>query len=108
MKVKSIRIKKDMVNGYDLFIEVELDNGEYIFCNDCISEYRVAEKAEDLESFAEDFAVTNISILDIIDDDEKYEYVMCNFDKYKVPFNKDIETYNQYLRTLLWAWKQIK
>jgi len=101
MIIKNIKVKDDD-NGYDKFIEVELDNGEYIFCNDSISNYKWAKTPEDFND--EDFVVTNTSVMDVIDDDEKYDYMMCNFDKYKVEI-KDVETYNKYLDTLLVAWQ---
>jgi hypothetical protein len=102
MIIKNIKVK-DGDDGYGKFIEVELDNGEYIFCNDYISNYKKIEKLE--EANEEDFVVTNSSIMDVIDDDEKYEYMMCSFDKYEVEI-KDVETYNKYLDTLLMAWQK--
>lgn len=94
--IKGIRVLKS--EEYDLFIEVELDNGEYIFCNDYISNYKKIKKIE--EANDEDFVVTNKSIMDVIEDEEKYELMMKEFKKYKIEI-KDVEKYNSYLDILL-------
>jgi hypothetical protein len=105
MKIKNIKTKTGQY--YDSFIEIELDNGEFIFCNDYISGYRRAEKPEDIEKFEEDFSVLNSSIIDMLDDDEKSEEVWCNYDKYAIII-KDVEKYNSYLDILLEAWKVVE
>ena len=103
MKIKNIRTKK--TNGYDSFIEVELENGEFIFCNDYISNYKRIRKIE--EANDEDFVVTNTSVMDVIDDDELYGYMMCNFDLYRIKID-NVKKYNLYLKTLLEAWEVIE
>lgn len=103
MKIKNIRTKKG--EYYDSFLEVELENGEFIFCNDYISNYKRIEKIE--EANDEDFVVTNTSVMDVIDDDDKYEYMMTNFDKYKIEID-NVEKYNSYLDIVLQAWEVIE
>lgn len=97
MKIKGVRVLKSD-NDYDLFIEVKLDNDELIFCNDSISNYKKIKKIE--EANDEDFVVTNKSIMDVVEDEEKYELMMREFKKYKIEIN-DVEKYNSYLNILL-------
>ena len=97
INIKGIRVLK-ADDGYGLYIEIELENGEYIFCNDYISNYKKIEKIE--EANEEDFVVTNKSIMDVIEDEEKYELMMKEFKKYKIEI-KDVEKYNSYLDILL-------
>lgn len=104
MNIKKIREK---VRWHGHFLEVELDNGNFIFVNDDLSEYKRVSNKEEMDN--NDFCVTNISILDIIDDDEKFDFAMRNFDLYKVEdWEKSTELYNSYLDILLEAWDIVR
>lgn len=95
--MKVLSVKKKRLNCYDVFNELELDNGEYIMFNEYygVEEHKPGDTI-DLDAIC----IFKESVIDKADDDTFWEHV----DEYLVSDIKkleNVEVYNEYIRVIL-------
>lgn len=83
-----LEIKERRINSYDHFIEIYLDNDEYIFFNDYILEEEISE---------EDIIILKESIIDLFESDEDLFELINDF-RIDKDFDQDI--LDQYIRLI--------